>query len=131
MTNTKTDSRTLFAFSFLIFLSWLGMMLHNAQELPQLTLLSPEELYPTLIYVALMLAYIRLPRKRVTLQLILGWALLHLFVGGILTVIPFPFLPFYPEQTPQHYLAHVVYSVAQLPLIAFIWGELRVARAPS
>ena len=46
-------------------------------------------------------------------------------VGGIVTVIPFAFLPFYPEQSPRHYFAHVVYSVAQLPLLWLLVRRLR------
>ena len=108
-------------------LSWLGMMIHNAIELPQLTLLNPEVGIPTLIYVALFAAWWLLPYKRVTAALLIIWALMHLIVGGILTVIPFPFLPFYPEQTVRHYFAHVVYSVTQLPLL---WVLVRQMRRP-
>lgn len=131
MTIAKNNLRTFGTLSILAFVSWLGMILHNAQELPTLTLVSPEEFYPTLIYIALLLAYILLPRKRIVLLLFLVWALLHLIVGGILTVISFSFLPFYPEQTLSHYLAHVVYSIAQLPLIFWVWRELRAEARTS
>lgn len=127
---TQSNSRSLGLLVFYAFLSWLGMMLHNAQELPQLTILSPEEFYPTLVYLALLLASVLLPWKRAVSILLLIWAVLHLFGGGVLTVIPFPFLPFYPEQTFQHYLAHVIYSVAQLPLILLLCGAApRVERS--
>jgi len=101
-------------------LSWLGMMIHNTVELPQLTLLSPEVGIPTLIYIVLALGWWRFPYKRIWAIALFGWALMHLFIGGIITVIPFPFLPFYPEQSLRHYFAHVVYSVAQLPLL-WLW----------
>ncbi len=121
---TLTDSRKVLQLALFTFLSWLGMMIHNAQELPQLTLLHPEELYPTLAYIMLLLAYFFLPWKRISLVLLFGWAILHLVVGGILTVLPLPFLPFYPEQTVPHYLAHAIYSLAQLPLIVFLIRKL-------
>jgi len=101
-------------------LSWLGMMIHNAVELPQLTLLHPEVGLPSLIYIALFAAWWLLPYKRAASILLFIWALLHLLGGGILSVIPFSFLPFYPEQSLRHYFAHVVYSVAQLPLL-WLW----------
>ena len=101
-------------------LSWLGMMIHNAIELPQLTLLSPEVGIPTLIYIVLALGGWLLPNKRMWATALFVWGLLHLLGGGILSVIPFPFLPFYPEQSLRHYFAHVVYSVAQLPLL-WLW----------
>jgi hypothetical protein len=125
MTIARTDTRSALLVTFYTFLSWLGMMLHNAQELPKMTLLDPQELLPTLMYLALLLAYLFLPWRRVTAALLLVWAGLHLVGGGIITVIPFAFLPFYPEQSLQHYLAHIVYAAAQLPLIVFMWRELR------
>jgi len=106
-------------------LSWLGMMIHNAVELPQLTLLHPEVGLPTLVYVVLFAAWWLLPYRRAASILLVIWALLHLLGGGILTVIPFPFLPFYPEQSLRHYFAHVVYSVAQLPLLWALVPQLR------
>jgi len=99
--------------------SWLGMMIHNAIELPQLTILSPEIGIPTLIYIGLVFGWWVLPNKRIWTIGLLSWSILHLLVGGIITVIPFSFLPFYPEQSLTHYLAHVIYSVAQLPLIIY------------
>jgi hypothetical protein len=106
-------------------LSWLGMMIHNAVELPQLTLLSPEVGIPTLIYGVLALGWRFLPYKRLTASLLFGWALLHLLGGGIITVIPFSFLPFYPEQSLRHYFAHLIYSVAQLPLLVLSFQAVR------
>ena len=39
-------------------------------------------------------------------------------VGGLLSVFPFGWLPFTPEQTASHYGVHVIYAVCQLPLLA-------------
>lgn len=55
----------------------------------------------------------------------IAWATLHLVVGAVITVIPFGFLPFTPEQSLRHYLAHVVYGLAQLPLIIVMVQEIR------
>jgi hypothetical protein len=103
-------------------LSWLGEFVHNCADLPQLFLLSPENTIPALIASLLFLAWWLLPLKRTTHVALLSWALLNLIVGGVLSVIPFPFWPFYPEQTVFHYSMHVLYGLAQIPLIlALLW----------
>jgi len=121
---TKSNRQFAMVVAFAL-LSWLGMMIHNAFELPQLTLLSPEVGIPTLIYVLLVIGWWFLPQKRVMGSLLFAWALLHLLGGGIITVIPFSFLPFYPEQSLRHYFAHVIYSVAQLPLLVLSFQSIR------
>jgi hypothetical protein len=94
-------------------LAWLGEYIHNLVELPQLTPLSPENSLPALAFLLFFLGWWRLPYKRLTAILMLAYAALHLVGGAILSVIPFPFLPFYPEQSLRHYLAHIVYGLAQ------------------
>lgn len=106
-------------------LSWLGMTVHNAVELPSLTLLNPEVGLPTLVFILLIAGWRLPPYKRGMAALLFAWALLQLLGGGILSVIPFSFLPFYPEQSPGHYLAHLIYSVAQLPLLALSFRLMR------
>ena len=108
-------------------LAWLGFYIHNIADLPGQTLLSPETSLPTLITFLLFLAWWRFPPARVATWLLLGWGVLNL-IGGALSVIPFPFLPFYPEQTLWHYLFHVLYAVTQLPLIGLLWAALRQSR---
>jgi hypothetical protein len=108
-------------------LAWLGFYLHNVADLPGQTLLSPETSLPTLVTLVLFLIWWRFASSRVTLWLLFGWGLLNL-IGGGLSVIPFPFLPFEPEQSVRHYFFHVVYGAAQLPLIYLmrIWlGQSR------
>jgi hypothetical protein len=101
----------------LTLVSWLGEVIHNALELPQLSLLSPENSLPGLVGLLLFFAWWRLPNKRLAAIALMAWAALHLVGGAILSVIPFSFLPFYPEQSLGHYAAHLVYGLAQLPLI--------------
>jgi hypothetical protein len=107
-------------------LSWLGEYVHNRVDLPQLTLLSPENSIPALISALLFLAWWRLSSKRLTELVLFGWAFLHLAGGSILSVIPFNFLPFYPAQTPLHYFMHFVYASAQLPLIVALIRQTRL-----
>ena len=105
-------------------LSWLGEYVHNLFELPQLTLLSPENSVPALISLALFLAWWLTPYRRAAAVLLLAWAVLHLAGGAVLSVLPLPFLPFYPEQSLQHYAAHAIYGLAQLPLIFELGRQL-------
>ncbi len=106
-------------------LSWLGEYTHNLAELPSLTLISPENSLPALISLALFGVWWLTPFNRTPTFLLLAWALLHLMGGAIVSVIPFGFLPFYPEQTVEHYAAHVMYGLAQLPLIMLAVQRLR------
>ena len=105
--------------------AWLGLYVHNRLELPHLTILSPENSLPALIFGTLLLAWIRLSHQRSLVLLFLGWALLHLVGGGIISVLPLSVLPFYPEQSVQHYVMHLLYGAAQLPLIGLLLRHLR------
>jgi len=108
-----------------IVLSWLGEYIHNLYELPQLTPLSPENSITALISLILFLVWWLTPFTHLATLLLLLWGLLHLIGGGIVSVMPFGFLPFYPEQTLDHYAAHGVYVLAQVPLIVLATKELR------
>ena len=108
--------------------SWGSMLLHNQWELP-LTPISIENTGPLAFDVVLLLACWRWPRSRVAWSVVLGWGLLNMVVGGIITVIPLPVLPFVPEQTIDHYLVHVIYTAGQLPLVLVAVASLGQLRA--
>ena len=63
-----------------------------------------------------LLAWAR-PTSRIVHVLLLGWALLNLVAGGILSVLPWGLFPFQPEQSLGHYAIHAIYAVAQIPLV--------------
>ena len=111
----------------LLTLSWLGLYAHNSIELPSINLLSPENSLPALAAVLLFAGWWLLPTRPLAAALLLVWGLLHLVGGAIVTVIPFNFLPFVPEQDLTHYFAHFFYGLAQLPLI---WSMIRQLRQP-
>ena len=83
-------------------------------------MLSPETSLPALISVLLLLGIWLSPWRRMMRLALLSWALVNLLGGGILSVLPLPFLPYYPEQTVFHYLMHVQYVATQIPLIVVL-----------
>ncbi len=102
----------------------LGLVVHNLMSLP-LSPLAPETLGPVLIYAGLLIwsAVSRLAAP--SRWSLLAWTLVNLVVGGILSALPLWFLPFFPEQSLRHYLAHVIYSLAQLPLLWLLLASMR------
>jgi hypothetical protein len=76
--------------------------------------------FPRLFPFLLFLGWWILPYQRITRLALLSWTWLNLVGGGILSVIPLPFLPFYPEQSVFHYLMHVEYVLTQIPLIVIL-----------
>lgn len=113
----------------LLALSWLGLFAHNSIELPSLDLLSSENSLPALVAILLFVGWWLLPARGLAAALLLVWGLLHLVGGAIVTVIPFSFLPFFPEQDFAHYFAHFLYGLAQLPLVWIMLRRLR--RSPK
>jgi hypothetical protein len=95
--------------------SWLGFLVHNVADLPGQTLVSPETLGPSVVTAALVVAYAVGWRWVAAVDLWV-WATLNL-IGGALSVLPLPVLPFEPEQTLRHYSFHVLYAVTQIPLL--------------
>src|SRR5688572_30255883 len=97
-------------------ISWGSMLGHNLYELP-LGPLDIENSGPLLVAIGLWLAYAARPDSFLFAALALAWGVLNLVVGGVLSVLPLPILPFVPEQSIEHYGAHVVYALGQVPLV--------------
>jgi hypothetical protein len=113
---TRVPQRTVRLVAALTVLSWFGMIIHDRISLPELSLLSPDVVLPTIVSAALVAAWWAWP-GRLSFGLLFGWTMLHFAVGGLVSVLPWPFLPFVPEQTIQHYIAHALYAGCQLPLL--------------
>lgn len=108
-----------------------GMMAHNVFEFGSAFLASPETLIPVAIFGLLVLLAWARPDSIVVLIALLAWALLNLVGGGILSVLPLGLFPFTPEQSLGHYGAHVVYAVAQIPLVLVAVAAIQVRRRPA
>lgn len=103
--------------------SILGLLVHNLEEFPLSILFAWETLFPLGIAVILGIVMIHRPGRVVYLAAG-AWAGLVIVVGGG-SVLPLGIWPFVPAQTVSHYAAHVVYAVAQFPLLWIAWHGLR------
>jgi peptidoglycan/LPS O-acetylase OafA/YrhL len=101
-----------------------SMLAHNLYELP-LAVTAIENAGPIAFAALLGVAYTLRPSSRVVAVALLAWGLLNLVVGGVVSVLPLPVLPFVPEQSLTHYGAHVVYTLGQVPLVIASWRAVR------
>lgn len=97
-------------------MAWAGFYVHNLADLPTQSLRSAESLYPTVVTCACLCLFLVPATRVVATWLLLAWAALNL-VGGALSVLPLPSLPFTPKQSIGHYAFHGMYAVTQLPLV--------------
>ena len=107
--------------------AWLGMYVHNRADLPGLTFWSPENIGPAVVWLLAFTLWCGLVPRRWAAGPLAAWGALNL-VGGFLSVLPLPFLPYAPAQSLRHYGYHALYAVAQLPVIAIARAELRATR---
>ena len=107
-----------------LFVSGLGHVIHNLAEFPVRILLGWETLVPLTVTILLGVGWY-LHRGRSTFVAMGVWAAIVVVFGGG-SVLPVEFLPFIPEQSVSHYVAHAVYAVLQLPLL---WVGLRGCRS--
>lgn len=115
--------RTL-AMAGLVSLAWFGMFVHNVADLPDLTLASPENSFPGLVWIAVLVAWMASGGRDSFLWLLFGWGAINL-AGAVISVLPVPLLPFRPEQSLRHYAFHLVYGASQIPLLAYVHTGIR------
>jgi hypothetical protein len=97
--------------------AWLGLWMHELYRVPSMLGLTPDGSLPLLaIAIALPAWWLLAAHKRAASLALLVYGLIN-GVGGFLSVLPLPFLPFVPEQTAEHYLVHMIYALCQIPLI--------------
>jgi hypothetical protein len=99
------------------FIAAAGMLAHDVLEFGPAFLLRPETVIPLAIFGLFALLFWATPPNVIVNGLLLTWAMLNLVGGGILSVLPLGLFPFQPEQSLGHYVIHVIYAVAQLPLV--------------
>ncbi len=108
-----------------------GMLVHNLIEFGPAFLLSPQTLLPVVLY-ALLVVFAGREASGIGARVALvAWALLNLVGGGILSVLPLAILPFVPEQSGGHYAAHLVYALAQVPLLLIAVRAVRSGDAAA
>ena len=111
--------------------SALSMLAHNLYELP-LSPIDVENSGPIAFAGILGMAYAVSPDSKAVAAVLLGWGVLNLVIGGIVSVLPLPVLPFVPEQSVTHYGAHVVYTLGQVPLVLLAYRALaRTSPSPT
>ena len=103
--------------------SALSMLAHNLYELP-LSPLDIENSGPIAFAGILGIAYAARQDSKAVAAALLGWGVLNLVIGGIVSVLPLSILPFVPEQSVAHYAAHVVYTLGQVPLVLLSYRAL-------
>lgn len=112
-------------------ISVLGMAYHSIREFGASRLLSPETgtipVVAVQVFLFVVWWLVHGSRAGVGRALVLI-AALQLLGGAFISVLPLRILPFQPEQSASHYLSHLVYGIAQLPLIVI---ALRQARSRS
>jgi hypothetical protein len=97
--------------------AWLGLWAHEFYRAPSALGLTLDGSLPLLaIALALLVWWLRAANKRPATWALFVYGLINA-VGGFLSVLPLPFLPFAPEQTLGHYLIHVLYALCQAPLM--------------
>lgn len=114
-----------------VLLSLLGVVGHNALEFGWRGLLAADTgtVPVVLVQGAVFVAWWKLPAFRSWGLGLLGvLALLHFAGGAVISVLPLAALPFEPEQSISHYLSHVIYGLAQLPLLWLVVKGLLIGR---
>ena len=98
-------------------IAWLGLWIHEFYRVPAAFGLTPDASLPLLAIAGALLAWRLLARRiRTATTALLVYGIINC-VGGVLSVLPLPFLPFVPEQEFGHYLVHSIYALFQVPLI--------------
>jgi hypothetical protein len=128
MTTSNSERSAAIPVAAAIIASILSMAIHNALELGAASLLDLASGFIPMLVIegALLLIWMQggSPRRAASYAL-LALALLNLLGGAILSVLPFNFLPFDPEQSLAHYASHIVYGLLQFPLIVVSLQHIR------
>ena len=130
MSETKDRvERLRFIIILTVALAWVGLWMHEFYRVPSALGLTLDASLPLLVIAAALLVWwLRAENKRGPTLALLSYGLINA-IGGFLSVLPLPILPFIPEQTLDHYLVHVWYALCQVPLIVVTGATLLARRA--
>jgi hypothetical protein len=104
-----------------------GMLVHDVVEFGPGFLVDPQTLIPLGIFAILAIAAARETAGRGAWTALFAWGVLNLVAGGIVSVLPLALLPFQPDQSLAHYGVHVVYTLAEVPLVLVAWSGIRAS----
>ena len=106
-----------------------GMLAHDVFEFGRAFLVDPQTLIPLGIFAILAILAAREAAGLAAWVALFAWGVLNLVGGGIVSVLPLDLLPFQPKQSLGHYGVHVMYTLAEVPLVLVAWSGIRASRA--
>lgn len=113
----------------LLAVSWIGLWYHELIRVPESFGMTVEGSMPMLIVAVVAYAlWLRARTARLGIRLLLGYGLLML-IGGYLSAPPWAFFHLETQVERNHYRAHVIYALCQLPLVVFVAIRLRRSRS--
>lgn len=110
--------------------SCFGLWVHELYRVPSLLGLTPDGSIFMFVIAGGLAYWWHRTRGAGAAAALLAYAAISL-AGGALTAFPLSWLPFKPDQTLSHYAVHIVYAVAQLPLIFVALSSLLRRSAPA
>ena len=118
-----TDTNQARSIPGILLLAWSGYLIHDLVEFGAP---STQSSLPNLIVAALLfLAWQQFRQRRTAVAYVMiAWGIWNIF-GAVVSVIPFSFLPFYPEQSLVHYGVHLLLVLVQLPLLIIVQRQIR------
>ena len=110
-----------------------GMAIHTVREFGTDGLFQPASGFLPIaaIQTGLLMWWLRSAASRPTAaKWLFVTGVFQLIGGAIISVLPLPILPFVPAQTMDHYVSHLIFGIAQIPLLWVAWRGLAAAPSP-
>jgi hypothetical protein len=110
-----------------------GMAIHTVREFGFEGLLAPASGFLPIVAVQLGVLvwwWRSAGSRRAATKWLFAIGAFQLVGGAVISVLPLPILPFVPAQTADHYVSHLIFGIAQIPLIWVAWRGLAARPAP-
>lgn len=111
-------------------ISCVGLWVHEVYRVPQLLGFTPDGSVFMFVIAGALAYWWHRTHSAAAAAALFAYAAISL-VGGALSALPLGWLPFKPDQTLSHYAVHVVYAVAQLPLMSVALNAMLRRAAPA